>query len=212
MENHEMKRNLLILFSLLVMGFLSCRAYADVKESQQDIKSIQKIAKSLRRSLAMTWAERQKAVERGCETRFDSTFGEAQLLVDNLFVEINSFLENQGASQVSGEKGNTVKVASPEKLNQDTLKIIAQFQVLMEHLQGTIREAKLYTEELSLYPYQASNRVVTGASNKTRRARKNVKAKRLLDNDENRARPSIHYQISGTQIDMPEPNDESFIH
>ena len=114
---------------------------------------------------------------------------------------------------MSEEKNNSLKTISSEKLNQNTLKIIAQFQVLMEHLQGTLQEAKsMYTEELSLYPYQASNRVVAGPSNKGRRVRKGVKLKRLQENEENHARPSIRYQISGTQIDMPQPDDESFIH
>ncbi|MBY0461967.1 MAG: hypothetical protein K2Q34_02175, partial [Alphaproteobacteria bacterium] len=123
-------------------------------------------------------------------------------------------LETQGSSQISREKRDNLKVISPEKLNQNTLKIIAQFQVLMDHLQGTLREAKsLYTEELSLYPNQANKRVTAtaGKSNNKRRMR-TVKAKRLLDNEDAFAKPSIRYQISGTQIDMPDPTDESFIH
>lgn len=208
-----MKRKISILFSFLIVDLFCSKVYADVKENTQDIKSIQKIAKNLRHSLAVTWAERQKAVQRGCETRFDSTFGEAQTLVDNLFVEINHFLETQGSSQVSEEKKNNTKTVSSERLNQNALKIIAQFQVLMEHLQGTLQEAKsVYPEELSLYPYQASNRITTGPSNKGRRVRKSIKLKRLQDKDENHSRPSIRYQISGTQIDMPGPDDESFIH
>ncbi|MBY0462540.1 MAG: hypothetical protein K2Q34_05105, partial [Alphaproteobacteria bacterium] len=91
-----MKRKILVLFSYLIISLLCSKAYANVKENAQDIKSIQKIATNLRHSLAITWAERQKAVERGYETKFDSAFGEAQILVDNLFIEINSFLETQG--------------------------------------------------------------------------------------------------------------------
>lgn len=196
------------------MILLGDKAFADAKKSQQDIKSIQKIAKNLRRSLALTWSERQKAVNRGYEKKFDSVFGEAQLLVDNLLVEINNFREAQSSSQSLQEKENNLQTVSSEKLNQDTLKIIAQFQVLMEHLQNTLREVKtLPVEELSLYPNQANNRVMatTGASNKKRRVR-TIKSKRLLDNDDAFAKPSIRYQISGTQIDMPDPSDESFIH
>ncbi|MBU6149596.1 MAG: hypothetical protein KGQ54_05320, partial [Verrucomicrobia bacterium] len=99
MESVEMKRKISVLFSFLIVSLFCSKVYADVKENTQDVKSIQKIAKNLRHSLAVTWAERQKAVQRGCETRFDSTFGEAQTLVDNLFVEINHFLETQGPSQ-----------------------------------------------------------------------------------------------------------------
>ncbi|MBY0281508.1 MAG: hypothetical protein K2W94_05040 [Alphaproteobacteria bacterium] len=210
-----MKRKILVLFSFLITSFLCCNAYADVKENPQDIKSIQKIAKNLRHSLAITWAERQKAVERGYETKFDSTFGEAQILVDNLFIEINSFLETQNPSQIAKDKGDNLKPASPEKLNQNALKVLAQFQVLMDHLQSTLHEVKaLSTEELSLYPNQQTNKRIIASAGKSKQKRRmrTVKAKRLLDNENAFAKPSIRYQISGTQIDMPDPTDESFIH
>lgn len=207
-----MKKNVLILFSFLLISLFLSSARAEVKEGTQDIRSIQKLAKSLRQSLAVTWAERQKAVERGYETKFDSTFGEAQLLVDNLFVEIKNFLENQNSGQIPGEKARAPEISSPEHLNQSSLKIMAQFQVLMEHLQSTLRESKSLSEELSIYPHQASNRVTVAPSHKGRRIRRTIKSKPLLDQEENMGKPSVRYQISGTQIDMPEPADESFIH
>ena len=214
MESAKMKTNLVVLFTFLISLFWNA-AYADVKESQQDIKSIQKIARNLKKSLAMTWGERQKAVNRGYEKKFDSAFSEAQLLVDSLFVEIHNFIEMQNATQVSKEKSNNLKTVSSEKLNQDALKVIAQFQVLMEHLQNTLQEVKtLSGDELALYPYQTSNRITatSGPSNKKRRMR-TMKSKRLNESEDAIfGGPSIRYQISGAQIDMPDPMDESFIH
>lgn len=214
MESAKMKTNLVVLFTFLISLFWNA-AYADVKESEQDIKSIQKIARNLKKSLAMTWEERQKAVNRGYEKKFDSAFIEAQRLVDNLFVEIHNFIEMQNATQVSKEKSNNLKTVSSEKLNQDVLKVIAQFQVLMEHLQNTLQEVKtLSGDGLALYPYQTSNRITatSGPSNKKRRMR-TMKSKRLKESDDTVfGGPSIRYQISGAQIDMPDPMDESFIH
>lgn len=220
MECDKMKKSLIIFFTFLMIGLQWNIAYAAAKESQQDqdIKAIQKIAKNLRKSLAMTWGERQRAVNRGYEKKFDSAFNEAQILVDNLFIEINNFIEMQNTAQISKEKTDNLKAVSSEKLNQDALKVIAQFQVLMENLQKALQEIKpLSSDELAIYPYQASSRVTStaGTSNKKRRmgAMKSKKYKSLNESDDVVfGGPSIRYQISGAQIDMPDPMDESFIH
>ena len=196
-------------FFLAISG-LSAKPHDPAQVNSRDLKTIEKIAKGLRRSLAVTWSQRQKAVERGLETKFDSTFGEAELLVDNLFREINHFLENQNSPPLSKKDSRPL---TPEKLNGNMLRIIAHFQTLMEHLQNTLRDTKSIVSDEGLAPYihnNTSNRVKASPSSKGKRARKQIK-KRLLD-DPDSGKPPIRYEISGTQIDMPKPEDEAFIH
>jgi len=210
-KGETMKTSIAIALSFfLAMSVLRAESHNPSKVNAHDLKTIEKIAKGLRRSLAVTWSQRQKAVERGLETKFDSAFGEAELLVDNLFREINHFHENQNSPPPSKKDSRPL---TPERLNGNMLRIIAHFQTLMEHLQNTLRDTKSIASDEGLAPYihnNTSNRVKTGPSSKGRRARKQIK-KRLLDDPDSR-KPTIRYEISGTQIDMPKPEDEAFIH
>ncbi len=197
---------------LLVCLFLTCFFKTEVISAPNNdtpVVSIQKIAEGLRRSLDQTWGQRKKAVARGMESKFDTTFEEAQILLDSLFQEIHSFLELQNTNN-----NNTTLTTASDELNKNALKKLAYFQTLMEHLQAAINELN---SSDSLLKSQAishkSKRLSTSVTKKGRRHPRGYKTVRQkLNDDEDRSRPYVKYQISGAQILPPDPADESFIH
>lgn len=203
-----------VLFTLLFLFcFLKTDAFSSPSNSTQ-IESIKKIAEGLRRSLDHTWGQRQKAVSRGMESKFDTTFEEAHTLLDSLFQEIHSFLELQNTSTQSPNADNPGLHTASDKLNKNTLEKLAYFQTLMEHLQAAINELNPSDSPLKsqILPHK-SKRLSTSVAHKGRRkARTTTASKKLNSENEDCSRPYINYQMSGAQILPPDPADESFIH
>ncbi len=200
-----------VLFTLLFwVCFFQTEAFSSPSNGTS-IESIKKIAEGLRRSLDHTWGQRQKAVARGMESKFDTTFDEAHTLLNSLFQEIHSFIELQNTSN---ENKSTLVTAS-DKLNKNALEKLAYFQTLMEHLQAAINELNPSDSPLKseMFPHK-SKRLSTTVNQKGRRKPRGFKplGRKLNGDEEDHSRPYVKYQVSGAQILPPDPADESFIH
>jgi hypothetical protein len=204
--------------SLFIFLFFACLLKTEafsLPSSDNQIESIKKIAESLRRSLNQTLGQRQKAVARGMESKFDTTFEEAHILLDSLFQEIHKFLELQNTNSHIVTKSKDVLAISSDELNKNALKKLAYFQTLMEHLQAAINELNPSDSPLKAQVLShKSKRLSTSVAQKGRRHPRGFKTSRqkLNGDDEDRSRPYVKYQVSGTKILPPDPADESYIH